>query len=101
MWWVLPLRLLLLLSVALTASSTPSGTAWTTASFFCNSICVGRLRKGALQHVQGDHSALFNLALIVLMWPMVVVSRCHFQSLGLQLKLELGGLRLRLSLMFT
>lgn len=32
---------------------------------------------------------------------MVVVSRCHLQSLGLELKLELGGLRLRLSLMFT
>lgn len=32
---------------------------------------------------------------------MVVVGRCHLQSLGLELKLELGGLRLRLSLMFT
>lgn len=32
---------------------------------------------------------------------MVVVSCCHLQSLGLQLKLELSGLGLRLCLMFT
>lgn len=32
---------------------------------------------------------------------MVVVSRCYLQSLGLQLKLELGGLGLRLRLVFT
>lgn len=32
---------------------------------------------------------------------MVVVSRRHLQSLGLELKLELGGLGLRLSLVFT
>lgn len=29
------------------------------------------------------------------------MSRCHLQSLGLELKLELGGLGLRLTLMFT
>lgn len=102
-WRVLPL--LLLLPVALTAAAAPSCAARSTTSVFCNTdICAGGLREGALQHVQGgDHRALFDLALLVLMWwgPVVVVSRCHLQSLGLQLKLELGGLRLRLSLMFT
>lgn len=100
---VLPLLLLLLLSVALAATSTPSCAAWSAASVFCNTyVCAGGLRKGALQHVQGrDHRALFHLALLVLMGPMVVVGRCHLQSLGLQLKLELGGLGLRLRLMFT
>lgn len=103
--WVLPLLLLLLLSVALAATSGPSPAACSTASVLRNRyVCGGRLRKGALQHVQGGHHrALFNLALLVLMWsgPVVVVSRCHLQSLGLELKLELGGLGLRLSLMLT
>lgn len=92
MGWVLPLLLLLLLlSVALTATSTPSRAACSTASVLCNSyVCAGGLRKGALQHVQGrHHRALFNLALLMLMWrgPMVVVSCRHLQSLGLKLKL--------------
>lgn len=98
----LPL-LLLLLSVALTAASTPSCTAWSSTSVFCDSnICAGGLRQGPLQHVQGrDHRALFDLAGLVLMWPMVVVSCCHLQGLRLQLKLELSGLGLGLSLVFT
>lgn len=95
-WRVLPLLLLLLLPVALAAASTPSRAARSSTSVFCNSdVCAGGLREGALQHVQGgDHRALFDLALLVLMWrrPVVVVSRRHLQSLGLQLKLELGGL---------
>lgn len=33
--------------------------------------------------------------------PVVVVSGCHLQSLGLELKLKLGGLGLRLSLVFA
>lgn len=100
--WVL---FLLLLSVALTTTSAPPSAARSTASVFSNSyVCAGRLRKGALQHVQGgDHCALFHLALFMLMrrGPVVVVSRSHFQSLGLELKLELGGLGLRLCLVFA
>lgn len=104
--WVLPLLLLLLLlllSVALTAAPAPSRAPRTATSVFryCN-ICAGGLRKRALQHVQGGHHrALFDLAGLVLVSPVVVVSCCHLQSLRLQLQLELGGLRLRGSLVFT
>lgn len=102
---MLPLLLLLLLSVALATGSAPSCAARSATSVFCNcDVCAGGLGEGALQHVQGrDHRALFDLALLVLMWrgPVVVVSRCYLQSLGLQLKLELGGLGLRLRLVFT
>lgn len=54
--WVLPLLLLLLLSVALTATSAPPHAAWSAASVLCDSyVRAGGLRKGALQHVQGRH----------------------------------------------
>lgn len=100
--WVLPWGFLLL-PVPLTASPTPPCTARSTASVIGDTnICAGRLGKGALQHVQrGDHRALLDLTLLVWMGAVVVVSRCHFQSLGLQLELELGGLGLRWSLMLT
>lgn len=102
--WVLPL-LLLLLSVAIAAASVSSTAASSTAPVVCNSyFCAGGLGKGALQHIQGrHHRALFNLALLVLVGrrPVVVVSCCHLQSLGLELKLKLGGLGLRRRLMFT
>ena len=86
-------RMLLLLSVSLAASSAPPAAAGSPASVF-SYVCTGRLREGALQHVQGrDHCALFHLTLLVLMrrGAVVVVSRSNFQSLGLELKLELGG----------
>lgn len=102
--WVLPL-LLLLLSVALAAASTPPPAAGPASPVVPDGhVRAGGLGEGALQHVQGrHHGALFHLALFVLMWrgPVVVVRRCHLQSLGLQLELELGGLRLRLRLMFA
>ena len=43
------------------------------------------------------------MALFVLMlrWAVIVVGCCHLQSLGLELKLELGCLGLCLSLVFT
>lgn len=92
---VLPLLLLLLLllPVALGAAAAPS-TAASATPLLCNSyVSAGGLRKRALQHVQGgDHRALFDL--IMLMWrgSVIVVGRCHLQSLGLELELELGGL---------
>lgn len=99
------LLLLLLLPVALAAASAPPRAAGPAASVLCDGyVRAGGLRERALQHVQGGHHrALLDLALLVLMRrrPVVVVSRCHLQSLGLELKLELGGLGLRLRLVFT
>lgn len=103
---VLSLRLLLRLPVAITAAGSataPPCAARSSTPVFCYAnISAGGLGERALQHVQGgDHGALLDLALVMLMCAMVVVGGCHFQRLRLQLKLELGGLRLGLSLVFT
>lgn len=81
------LPLLLLLPVAFAAAAAPPCTPCTAAPVFGNcNICVGCLRKRALKHVQGGHNrALFDLAWLMLMGPVVVVSGCHLQSLRLQL----------------
>lgn len=98
--WVLPL--LVLLSVAVAARAAPPTAAGSTSSVFHHSyVCAGGLREGALQHIQRrHHGALLDLARLMLMrrGPVIVVSCCHLQSLGLELKLELSGLGLRLML---